>query len=122
MHPKYLLLWPVMVTHLIAAPAVLWRIGQFDASSDEFRSGNNGIPNAPAFVIGKSEPARDWRAFQPASSASRPAYPATVEFELPAPPRGRYILVIALLNKGPGLPVLQVEIKGHHGWFYQHPH
>ena len=104
-----------------AAAGALWRIGQFDASSSEFNSRRLETSTAPVYVIGKSDPARDWHAFQPASSAEKPAYPFAIQFELPESPRGRYVLVIALLVNAPGLPVLQVEINGSRGWFYQHP-
>jgi hypothetical protein len=106
-----------------ATPRTLWQIGRFDSSSSEFKAGvdYNDATNAPVYVIGKSDPARDWCAFQPASSTAASGYPLTVEFELPQTPHGLYTLTAGLLVEAPGLPVLQVEINGHRGWFYQHP-
>ena len=118
---NYIYFLPLLAAGLLsAATETLWQIGKFDSSSSEFNARTADLAKAPVYVVGKSDPAKDWRAFQPASTPSE-AYPLTVQFELPQTPGGRYNLVLALLVEAPGLPVLQVEINGHRGWFYQHP-
>ena len=119
----------------LAAKEIIWQIGVFDESSSEFSGDVDPVTDQrridysnpaqdPVFVVGRSDPARDWFAFQPGSSNGRAGYrlhPFTIQFELPEAPQGAYTLKIALLAYAPRLPKLQVEINGHRGWFYQHP-
>jgi len=115
-----------------AVSRVVWQIGKFDQSSGEF---NNGPVRPPVFaaghpktdvlyIVGKSNPATDWPAFQPGSSngnaGSRP-HPYTIQFDLPQAPQGLYTLRVALLVETPRVPRLQVEINGHRALFFQHP-
>ena len=48
----------------------IWQIGRFDTSSAEFASGATPNP-APVYVIGVSQPDKDWYAFQPAQRTAR---------------------------------------------------
>ena len=84
----------------------IWQIGRFDTSSAEFASGATPNP-APVYVIGVSQPDKDWYAFQPGS-----ANPVRVEFNLPAPPVGPYAMKIGLLVEHPRVSALQVDIGG----------
>jgi len=101
----------------------VWRIGSFDGSSAEFHEGQPPAP-APAFVIGKSQPSKDWYAFQPGSAnggAGSRSHPVRVQFELRDQPVGLYEMKIALLVEHPRISALQVDVNGHAGRFYQHP-
>ncbi|MBZ5561506.1 MAG: hypothetical protein LAP13_03705 [Acidobacteriia bacterium] len=116
------------------ASTPLWQIGKFDKSSREFAAGvspTRGGPldysnpaDDPVYVVGKSEPGKNWLAFQPGTSngkAGHRAHPFTIEFTLAGQPRGVYTFTAALLAYSPRIPRLDVSINGHHGWFYQHP-
>jgi hypothetical protein len=92
----------------------IWQIGRFDTSSAEFASGATPNP-APVYVIGVSQPDKDWYAFQPGSangSAGHKPNPVRVEFNLPAPPVGLYAMKIRLLVEHPRVSALQVDIGG----------
>ena len=99
----------------------VFQIGSFDVSSNEF---NSGSAENPVYVVGKSNPAKDWFAVQPGTAntqaGTRP-HPYTIQFDLVDPPLGLYTLKVGLLVKGAGIPWLQVEMNGHRGWFYRHP-
>jgi len=123
---------------LPAASSVVWQIGVFDDSSHEFNLGidpESGKPTAhpidytdpnnnPVFVIGKSNPAWDWYAYQPGTSNGRAgfrAHPFTIQFDLPEKPKGLFTLNLSPLDYSPRLPRLEVNLNGHRGLFYQHP-
>ena len=112
----------------------LWQIGVFDESSQEFNQGldpatDRSIDYAdpahdPVYIVGKSNPARDWLAFQPGSAngyAGNRPHPFTVQFDLSETPAGLFELKLALLVETARVPRLQVAINGHSGLFYQHP-
>jgi hypothetical protein len=119
-------------TRARGAAKVVWQIGKFDESSSEF---NQGAVRPPAFtaphakadvlyVVGKSNPATDWPAFQPGSANGRAEFrphPFVIQFDLPKTPQGLYTLKVALLVETPRVSRLQVEINGHRGLFFQHP-
>src|SRR5215472_5503593 len=72
---------------------VVWQIGKFGPSSDEFTQGplfNFQTPKAPGiYIINKSTPEKDWPAFQPGSanaSAGSHPYRYTIQFDLPDAP------------------------------------
>jgi hypothetical protein len=105
------------------AQNVLWEIGKFDQSSLEFNAqANLGDPHYnPAFVVGQSDPARDWPAEQPGSenkALGGRAHPFTIVFNLHGAPQGQYRLTISALLYHPRLPGLLVEINGKSGLFY----
>jgi alpha-mannosidase len=112
----------------------VWQIGVLDRSSAEFRQWIDPVTGVrldygdPAtdlvFKVGHSSPARDWLAFQPGSAnggAGFRAHPCAIEFELKQEPLGLYRLTLDLLAYSARLPVLQIEVNGRSGWFYQHP-
>jgi alpha-mannosidase len=121
--------------NLRASPEKVWQIGIFNESSSEFNSGSDPVTGRPSidytnpasdpvFVVGRSDPARHWFAFQPGSSNGRAGYrphPFTIQFGLVEKLGGLYTLKVALLAYSARLPRLQVEINGHRGWFYQKP-
>jgi alpha-mannosidase len=123
-----------LCSNVIGASTTVWQIGTFDESSREFASGaspTRGGPldysnpaDDPVYFVGKSEPGKNWLAFQPGTSngkAGRRAHPFTVRFDLSGAPRGVYTFTAALLAYSPRVPRLEVNINGHRGWFYQHP-
>ncbi|MBI3416458.1 MAG: hypothetical protein HY043_14275 [Verrucomicrobia bacterium] len=139
MHPRIfivLLIWVHFAsTAWLSSAETLWQIGIFDESSAEFSSINDPVTGQrridyadpkqdPVFVVGRSTPARDWFSFQPGSAnggAGYRSHPFMIRFDLPEAPHGRFMLRLSLLAYSARLPILQVEINGHRGWFYQHP-
>ncbi|HEV2133403.1 MAG TPA: polysaccharide lyase family protein [Terracidiphilus sp.] len=109
-----------------AQPQVLWQIGRFDDSSQEFRS--QGIdytsPSSDVvYTIGVSHDS-DWIRFQPGPANAQTGgrlHPFTVRFKLDQPPQGLYQLRIAILYETPRLSALRLSINGHQGLFYFHP-
>ena len=74
--------------------------------------------------MGKSRPETDWPAYQEGATVSKAeshAHPYTIQFDLDQIPQGVYSLKVGLLSETARVAVLQVEINGHTGWFYQHP-
>ena len=115
-----------------AASKVVWQIGNFDQSSNEFNQGEVRPPALAAahpksdvlYIVGKSKPASDWPSFQPGSANGKAEFrphPYTIQFDLPEAPRGLYTLKVALLVETPRVSRLQVDINGHRALFYQHP-
>ena len=109
------------------AQTLIWQIGKFDYSSNEFRS--QGIDysdpkQAPIYRVGVSKDSEDWWRFQPGPANGMTGgreHPFTVVFDLKQPPRGVYRLTIAMLYETPRLSRLKLEINGHSGLFYFHP-
>ena len=105
----------------------LWRVGTFDESSQEFKAGGIDYSNPaqdPVFTVGKSDPAKDWYAYQPGSGNGKAGFrphPFTVKFDLPNVPKGVFSLKAGLLAYMARLPRLQIEMNGHRGLFYLHP-
>src|ERR1035438_1520583 len=114
-------------TTIQAASQKLWQVGTFDESSQEFKAEGIDYKNPaqdPVFIVGKSDPAKDWYAYQPGSgngAAGFRPHPFTVKFDLSSTPQGVFSLKVGLLEYMPRTPRLQVEINGHRGWFYLHP-
>jgi alpha-mannosidase len=118
---------------LFAAPArsgqdnTVFRLGIFDRSSAEFAQEQ---PTDPVkFVVGKSDPAKDWPATQPADFLSDTGAPETnkatvpreITFSLGQVPAAAYQLRISFLIESPSVPAIRVSINGKHGMFYLHP-
>ncbi len=101
----------------------VWQIGRFDHSYEEFNRADVPTP-VPVYVIGKSRPDKDWYSFQPGTAngkaGTRP-HPFTIRFDLRGTPRGLYTLKVGMVPKTRRLSILQVELNGHRGWFYQRP-
>ena len=114
-------------TSIQAADQKLWQIGTFDESSLEFKAEGIDYANPaqdPVFTVGKSDPAKDWYAYQPGSGNGKAgfrAHPFTVKFDLASAPQGVFSLKVGLLAYMARTPRLQVEMNGHRGWFYLHP-
>jgi alpha-mannosidase len=108
-----------------AAETVLWTIGKVDNSTREFNDKWDFAANAnPEFVVGKSDPQKDWSGFHPGSrdetDGSRP-HPFVISFDLSNSPAGVFYLRLDLLFKSAGVPQYVVEINGHKGKFFPKP-
>jgi hypothetical protein len=106
---------------------IVFQIGTFDRSSAEFAGGS---PKQPVdFIVGQSNPAKDWYATQPAELVSAVgvhamndvAAPRTIAFSLNHAPATVYRLHIAVLVENPSVPALRVSINGKVGTFYLQP-
>jgi hypothetical protein len=116
-----------------AASKTLWQIGKFDHSSAEFNQVGTGrvisggtLPQTPVlYIIGKSNPNTDWRAFQPGSAnvrAGHRPHPYSIQFDLPNAPNGLYFLKVGFVRaRRSPQSTLQLEINGQQGWVYHHP-
>ncbi len=131
-----IMLWAAAVLCLNAAAGsvTIWQIGTFDEASREFASAaspTRGGPldytnpaDDPVYLIGKSEPGKNWLAFQPGTSNAKAGYrahPFTIRFQVAGPPQGVYTFTAALLAYSPRVPALEVQVNGHRGFLYQHP-
>jgi hypothetical protein len=106
---------------------VVWRIGTFDRSSNEFAGGS---PEKPVrFVIGQSDPSKNWFAVQPVritsateeKNTANGSSPWAIKFSLPEKPAATYTLHVALLVESASVPTLHVSINGSRGKFYLYP-
>ncbi|HWT02488.1 MAG TPA: polysaccharide lyase family protein [Pyrinomonadaceae bacterium] len=108
----------ILAASALAQERAVWQIGEFDNSSSEF-----GGSTAPAvFVVSESRP-KEWGATQQAIPPVKISETAgrRIQFDLKDAPRGTYSLKLGLIVLTPRLPVLQVEVNGHKGWFHQRP-
>ncbi len=107
--------------------SVIFRLGKFDRSSFEFASGS---PKQPVtFVVGRSNPAKDWYATQPAvfepasgkAGTDAASAPRAIQFSLDSTPRGAVRLHVSFTLESSSVPALLVDINGRHGLLYLHP-
>jgi len=124
-----------LVVFLAASPLfgqekILWQIGQFDQSSEEFGTSFGFGPGStvqadPVYRVGQSNWKKDWAGFQAGSAnglAGSREHPFTIIFSLDTPPRGLFTLRLATLPYMPRRPNLRVEVNGRRGLFYLRPH
>ena len=104
----------------------VFRIGNFDGSSLEFAQKDRA--GEEIYVIGRSQPATNWAAFQPAvlsaeltNANETAAHSRTIEFQIPDAPSAAYRLKVALLFEQPSFPALRVTINGKSGIYYPEP-
>jgi len=107
--------------------SIVFKIGVFDRSSAGFVL---RAPKQPInFVVGQSNPAKDWYSKQPtelipeatARNTNYASAPHAITFSLDHAPAAAYQLCVAFMIEGPGVPALQVGINGKYGTFYLHP-
>ena len=95
----------------------VWRIGAFDNSHEELGPPS---PAARAYAVATSR-AQDWpgsqQAVVPSKAEGGPAH--KIQFDLASAPRGIYRLRLGLILKTARAPVVQVDVNGRRGWFYQ---
>ena len=115
-----------LVVPAFSQQRVLWQIGKFDDSSQEFRSQGLDYSDPRSdviYTIGKSREG-DWPRFQPGPANAITGgrlHPFSIVFTLPDGPQGLYQLRIAMLYETPRLSMLQLSVNGHKGIFYFHP-
>src|SRR3712207_4145600 len=97
--------------------AIVWQIGEFNSSAYEFGSQAAGVFDA---ATGQ---AKDWGGTQQAVVESKADASASrrIRFDLAEAPGGVYTLRLGLILNSPRVPVVQLEVNGHKGWFYQRP-
>lgn len=108
-------------------PEAVFRIGTFDRSSTEF---SGATPKGPVnFIVGKSNPSKDWYATQPVELTSSARQhgtknalaPRAITFTLNHAPAAAYRMHVALLIEYASVPALRIDINGKHGKFYLRP-
>src|ERR1044071_4708496 len=117
---RYLLSFILTLTCAVGTAAQgrpLWQVGEFDGSSDEFGTQAAGPFDAASGKV------KEWGATQQAvvEAKADAAAARRIRFELADEPNGIYRLRLGLVMTSPRLPVVQVEVNGHGGWFYQRP-
>lgn len=95
-----------------AQSTTLWEIGKYDQSISEFAAPPS---DHVVYVVGKSDPARDWPGEQRSGSIYQ------IRFNLKAAPRGVYLLKVSALTSYPRVPAFEIEINGHTGVYFLHP-
>lgn len=107
-----------------ASSGTVFQLGKFDRSSYEFADSD---PKQPVkFVVGKSDPAKDWYQMQPVAvlsgaKVSEDADPRAIQFSLSGAPAAAYKLHVAVLIVSQAVPALRVTVNGKVGTFYLHP-
>ncbi|WP_188758206.1 polysaccharide lyase family protein [Edaphobacter acidisoli] len=108
-----------------AGSQTVFQLGTFDRSSYEFADGD---PKQPVnFVVGKSDPAKDWygmqavAVFSGAKESGVDAAPRAIHFSLSGAPASAYKLHVAVLIVSQAVPALRVSVNGKVGTFYLHP-
>ncbi|HEV2464461.1 MAG TPA: polysaccharide lyase family protein [Acidobacteriaceae bacterium] len=105
-----------------AQDATVFQIGTFDRSSNEFPGGTTDNP--VNFIVGKSDPAKDWYAMQNVvvpSTGAQTSSPRTIRFVLSSAPSPSYEMRLAFLIESNAVPAIRVVINGKTGTFYLHP-
>ncbi|HEX8355034.1 MAG TPA: polysaccharide lyase family protein, partial [Pyrinomonadaceae bacterium] len=100
-----------------AQQRTVWRIGAFDNSSEELGPASGA---ARVFDVSASRPT-DWPGTQQAVVPARADAGAAhkIRFDFAPAPEGKYRLRLGLIYKTARAPVVQVEVNGRRGWFYQ---
>src|SRR5215204_838343 len=100
-----------------AQGSTVLRIGAFDNASEELGPASGA---ARVFDVATSR-ATDWPGTQQAVVPARADAGAAhkILFDLADAPRGTYRLRLGLIYKTARAPVVQVEVNGRRGWFYQ---
>lgn len=102
-----------------AQERTVWSIGKFDNSSAEFSS--SPVSADRVFVVPTSQPG-DWAGTQqplmPGKGAGEVGA-AKIRFDLPDEPRGMYTLRLGSIIKTARVPLVELNVNGHKGWFHQ---
>lgn len=100
-----------------AQERVVWQLGEFNSSANEFGSQAAGVFDPASGQL------KSWGASQEAvvESKADASSARRIRFELAEEPRGGYTLKLGLILTAPRVPVVQLEVNGHKGWFYQRP-
>jgi len=115
-----------LVAGAARAQNVIWQIGQFDHSSNEFSHKLNfDKPDfRVSYIVGQSNPS-EWPAYQPGSKnieLKMHTFPYTILFAMPQRPSGVYLLTISLVLNSRRYPDLLLDVNGKKGMYYVHRH
>ncbi|HEV2762135.1 MAG TPA: glycoside hydrolase family 38 C-terminal domain-containing protein, partial [Pyrinomonadaceae bacterium] len=112
-----ILLSLALCAYASAQGRAVWKIGEFDNSHEELGPASAA---SKMFVVGASGP-RDWPGTQQAVVHTNAGAGAAhkIQFDLDAAPRGTYRLRLGLILKTARAPVVQLDVNGRRGWFYQ---
>lgn len=112
---------------LCAAEITVWQIGDFDncyedlAIPHDYGAYNKTYPKDVTFIVGKSDPAKDWPFIHPGPTdawARSRTHPFQVLFDLASAPEGVFGLTIDLVSTHGGeAPVLEMSLNGQSGRF-----
>ncbi len=122
-----LLLSTLLQLPLRAAPTIVWKMGEPDRSDHEFTAWPSTREQGPIVVsISNGTEMKHWPKFEPGSGngayGGRP-HRFTLTFQLPdTTPKGVFYLDLSLLFRQPRVPLLELDINGHHGRYYFRPH
>ena len=101
-------------------PSRVFQLGLFDGASDDFARGASAGPSP--FIVGQSDPAKDWPAEQAAAPAggegSAAAATRRIQFAIHGSIVPAYKLHLALILKSRSVPALRIGINGKYGMFY----
>ena len=128
--------WVILAMAVLHTPAIIaqrastnivFKIGVFDRSSEEFAKGTPTRPDT--LVIGQGDSSKGWHAIQPvrpiavtpAPGRNVESSPRTIQFVLANVPDPVYRLRMAFLIESPCVPVIQVKMNDKRGRFYLHP-
>jgi len=124
-HVIVVLMFALCASDVNAQERSLWQIGKRDNASLEFNQAwDFSQGHDPVFVVGRSDPKKDWSHIQPGpadSGSGHRVHPFTIQFDLDAAPRGTFYFVADVFFKGALIPQYIVEINGKKGLFYFHP-
>jgi alpha-mannosidase len=119
------LMFALCASHVDAQMRSLWQIGKRDNASLEFNQGwDFSQGHDPVFVVGRSDPGKDWSHIQPGpadSVSGRRVHPFTIRFDLDAAPQVTFYLVVDLFFKEPLIPAFVVDINGKKGQYLLQP-
>lgn len=112
------LLLLILSAGAFAQERVIWKIGDFNDTAFEFSVDPNSAGRVYVVPTGKSS---DWAGSQQAvlSGKTDDAKAGKIRFDLPDAPRGIITLKLGLIVKTARVPLVQVDVNGHKGWFHQ---
>jgi hypothetical protein len=95
----------------------VWKIGDFNGASSEFTG-----QASPIFIVSESQ-SKDWARSQQAVVPEKigDSVARRIRFELRDAPRGEFRLKLGLIMLTPRVPVIELNVNGHRGRFYQRP-
>jgi hypothetical protein len=103
----------------------IFKIGQFDGSSQEF---SGGYPKGQVEIDAEDpSAAKSWYSYQPVPGTGQSetpedaSTPRIITFKIAGQPVGAYTLRIGILIERASVPALRAEINGHQGTFYLDP-
>ena len=109
----------ILVASALGQERTIWKIGEFNSSSFEFK----GQASQPGVFVVSQNQSKDWAGSQQAVTPEKisTAVPRRVQFDLAESPRGLYRLKLGLIMLTPRVPVIELNVNGHRARFFQRP-